>query len=96
MLADGKEDADVRAAAAHALGAMCVQNAANELTKLAGFANNPKYPSDDTIGIAAIEALGALHPADLAERLAPLTAKDARLPVRRAAQRALNDPGTCR
>ena len=90
-----KEDPDVRAAAARALGAMCVQNATSELTKHALAAKLPTNEANDRIGIAAIEALGALHPKDIEQRLAPLVAKDSRLPVRRAALRAIAEPTTC-
>ena len=69
---------------------------ADRLTKLALNARAPVDEADERIGMAAIEALGALHPADLEARLAPLRAKDARLPLRRAAERALADAGTCR
>ncbi|MDB4941714.1 MAG: repeat protein, partial [Labilithrix sp.] len=95
-LDDEKEDPEVRALAARTLGAMCMQNAADRLTKLALATRDPVDEGDDRIGMAAIEALGALHPKDLEARLAPLRSKDARLPVRRAADRALGEPATCR
>ena len=95
-LDDTKEDPEVRAIAARTLGAMCVQNAADRLTKLAYLARAPVDEADDRIGIAAIEALGALHPQDLETRLAPLRGKDVRMPVRRAAERAMAEPTSCR
>ena len=95
-LDDTREDPEVRAFAAKTLGAMCMQNAADRLTKLAYLARAPVDEADDRIGIAAIDALGTLHPPDLEKRLAPLRAKDVRLPVRRAAERALTEPGACR
>jgi HEAT repeat protein len=95
-LDDTKEDPEVRAVAAKTLGLMCVQSAADRLTKLALLARAPVDEADDRIGIAAIEALGALHPADLEARLAPLRVKDIRMPVRRAAERALSEPSSCR
>lgn len=95
-LDDAKEDADVRALAAKTLGAMCVQSASDRLTKLAVNARQPTNEADDRIGIAAIEALGALHPSDIDQRLAPLRSKEVRLPVRRAAERAIAEPGGCR
>ena len=95
-LDDTREDPEVRAFAARTLGAMCMHNATDRLTKLAYLARAPVDEADDRIGIAAIEALGALHPPDLETRLAPLRAKDVRMPVRRAAERALTEPGTCR
>jgi hypothetical protein len=95
-LDDTKEDPEVRALAAKTLGSMCMQNAADRLTKLAQLARAPVDEADDRIGMAAIEALGALHPADLETRLAPLRGKDVRMPVRRAAERALTEPTSCR
>jgi HEAT repeat protein len=95
-LDDTREDPEVRAFAAKTLGVMCMQNATDRLTKLAYLARAPVDEADDRIGIAAIEALGALHPQDLEKRLAPLRAKDVRLPVRRAAERALSEPAVCR
>jgi HEAT repeat protein len=95
-LDDTKEDPEVRAFAARTLGVMCVQNAADRLTKLAYLARAPVDEADDRIGIAAIEALGALHPQDLEARLAPLRGKDVRMPVRRAAERAMLEPTSCR
>ena len=95
-LDDPKEDPEVRALAARTLGGMCVQSAADRLTKLALNSRSPVDEADERIGMAAIEALGALHPADLEARLAPLRVKEARLPVRRAADRALAEKGTCR
>ncbi len=95
-LEDGKEDPDVRALAARTLGAMCDAGSLDRLTKLADRARFPTNDADDRIGIAAIEALGAIHPSDLQKRLAPLLEKGARLPVRRAAERALAEPAACR
>lgn len=95
-LDDPKEDPEVRALAARTLGAMCVQNAADRLTKLAHLSRSPVDEADERVGVAAIEALGALHPPDLEARLAPLRGKDVRMPVRRAAERAMSEPSSCR
>jgi len=95
-LDDTKEDPDVRALAARTLGSFCMQNAADRLTKLAQLARAPVDEADDRIGMAAIEALGTLHPSDLEARLAPLRGKDVRMPVRRAVERALVEPTSCR
>ncbi|HEY8077894.1 MAG TPA: HEAT repeat domain-containing protein [Labilithrix sp.] len=95
-LEDGKEDPDVRALAARTLGAMCDAGALDRLTKLADRARFPTNDADDRIGIAAIEALGAIHPSDLQKRLAPLLDKGVRMPVRRAAERALSETPACR
>jgi HEAT repeat protein len=95
-LDDGKEDVEVRALAARTLGSMCVKNAADRLTKLAHLSRSPVDEADERIGMAAIDALATLHPPDLEKRLAPLRAKEVHLPVRRAAERALSEPGACR
>jgi hypothetical protein len=95
-LDDTKEDPDVRALAAKTLGAMCDRSATDRLTKLAQLSRSPTNDADDRIGLAAIEALGTLHPADLDKRLAPLRDKNVRMPVRRAAERALGEQGGCR
>jgi hypothetical protein len=95
-LDDTKEDPEVRALAARTLGSMCVQNAADRLTKLAHLSRAPVDEADERIGVAAIEALGALHPPDLEARLKPLRGKEVRTPVRRAAERAMTEPSSCR
>jgi hypothetical protein len=95
-LDDTREDPDVRAAAARTLGAMCVRDATDRLTKLALLSRSPLDDADDRIGMAAIEALSALKPPDLSQRLRALLGKDVRVPVRRAVERALAEPGTCR
>lgn len=95
-LEDQREDPDVRATAAQTLGALCDRDSVSRLTKLAMLAQSPIDEADDRVGMAAIEALGALHPGDLDKRLAPLRGKDARLPVRHAVERALGSTGVCR
>lgn len=95
-LDDGEENVEVRALAARTLGAMCVRSATDRLTKLALRSRSPVDEADERIGVAAIDALAALRPGDLSERLAPLRAKEVRAPVRRAAERALAAPGVCR
>jgi len=95
-LEDAHEDPEVRALAARTLGTLCVQSATDKLTKLAHLSRSPVDEADERVGMAAIEALGALHPSDLESRLAPLRAKDVSLPVRRAAERALSEPSACR
>jgi hypothetical protein len=95
-LDDVEENSDVRALAARSLGAMCVQNAMDRLTKLALRSRAPVDEADERIGTAAIDALAALSPADLRKRLAPLLDKNVPWPVRRAADRALSEPGNCK
>jgi HEAT repeat protein len=95
-LDDTKEDVDVRALAARTLGLLCVQSAADRLTKLALLARQPVDEADDRIGTAAIDALAHLHPADIEKRLAPLRDTGVRPIVKRAAERAIAEPGSCR
>lgn len=95
-LDDGREDVEVRALAARTLGTMCIRSATDRLTKLAHLSRSPVDEADERIGMAALDALTMLHPGDLEKRLAPLRAKEVRIPVRRAAERALSEPGSCR
>lgn len=95
-LDDTKEDPEVRALSARTLGSMCVQSAADRLTRLALLSRSPVDEADERIGLAAIAGLGTLHPEDLEARLAPLRGKDIRVPLRRAAERALSETATCR
>jgi hypothetical protein len=48
---------------------------------------------DRRLGGAAIAALGEVHPADLATRLAPLLEKDAPMPAREMAKAAMAEKG---
>jgi hypothetical protein len=96
-LEDVAEDADVRATAARVLGALCDATSADRLTGIARLLAVPALPDDaQTMALGALEGLAALHPADLADRLAPLRAKDASPSVRAAAERALAARGMCR
>lgn len=95
-LDDQQEDVEVRALAARTLGQLCVQDAADRLTKLALLAAHPVDEADERIGSAALDALALLHPPDLAQRLAPLRAKGSRTLLARAADLAVNAPGACR
>lgn len=95
-LDDGKEDVEVRALAARTLGTMCVRSATDRLTRLAELARSPVDEADERLGVAAIDALLTLHPPDLEKRLAPLRTKEVRLPLRRAAEHAVTNPGSCR
>ncbi|MFO0740949.1 MAG: HEAT repeat domain-containing protein [Labilithrix sp.] len=94
-LDDLKEDVEVRALAARTLGQLCVQDAADRLTKLALLAAHPVDEADERIGNAALDALAMLHPPDLAQRLGPLRANGSRTLLKRAADLAVSAPGTC-
>jgi HEAT repeats len=84
-LTTDREDAFVRAESARALGRLCAKDAASALTERA----RETPASSWELQSAAIEALGKLHPPDLAERLAPLRTNKA-LTVQAALKRALD------
>lgn len=90
-----EETMDVRARALLALGAMCDRESVNLLAKYALGAMSVTSEIERRLGAAAIAALGDIHPADLATRLAPLSGKDAPLLVREMARSALDAPSTC-
>ncbi len=95
-LKDGKEDSGVRVAAARALGTTCAGDAVPMLTDLAKDAALPQGAGQDVaVSMAAILALGAIHPADVRSRLAPLLQKGVPAQPRAAAQHAIEDAGTC-
>jgi hypothetical protein len=96
-LDDANEDADVRAAAARVLGAMCDTTSADRLTELArrlGAADS--NDEEQAVALGALEGLAAMQPADLASRLAPLRTESAPPSVSNAADRALKAHGVCR
>lgn len=92
---DEEEDLEVRARAVVALGAMCDAKSLSTWTKLARAARQPLDDKDRRLGGAAVAALGDLHPADLAERLAPLLDEDTPIPLREMAKAALSGKGSC-
>ena len=96
-LDDGQELIEVRAAAARALGSICEAKQLDRLTQLARSAADPMASADELeLGLAAVDALGEIHPADLAGRLAKLRDRSVRDAVRAAAERALTLKGSCR
>ncbi len=96
-LDDLDEDAEVRAAAASALGALCDASSVDRLTELARRLGMPGAGEDEQpIAVGALVGLAALKPADLRARLAPLLARTAAPYVRAAAEKALAAPGVCR
>jgi HEAT repeat protein len=89
-LDDNDEDADVRSAAASALGALCDRDSAGRLTELARPLAGVAADEDAReVGLGAVVGLAALHPPDLKERLAPLLAPSAPPAVRSAAAHAM-------
>ncbi|MDB4997211.1 MAG: repeat protein [Myxococcaceae bacterium] len=96
IVADVKVHHDVRVSAAHALGQMCDPAALDALTELGAKTASPVATEDElAVGLAAIDALGKIHPPDLARRLARERSKEARPHVRRAAEVAMTAPGIC-
>lgn len=94
---DEAEALEVRVAAVRALGATCDVGSLGRLTDLAAKVSSPMAEDAEiSLGMAAIDALGAIHPADLARRLAPLTARGVRAAVRKRALDAVAQPGTCK
>jgi hypothetical protein len=95
-LDDLDEDAEVRAAAASALGALCDGSSTDRLTELARRLGVPGAGEDEQpIAVGALVGLAALKPPDLRARLAPLLSRDAPPYVRAAATKALEARGVC-
>ena len=96
-LADVRETLEVRLAAVKALASLCDRDAVELLTTLARRTPLPMAADEDIqVGFEAAVALGRIHPADLAARLAPLAAKGARSEAQTAAARALAMAPGCR
>ncbi len=87
---------ELRVSATRALGAVCAVSELDALTRAAGRAASPADEADLRIGLAAIDALGQIHPDDLGARLAKLREKNVRPPLRHAADRAIAEPSACR
>lgn len=89
-LDDSKEDVHVRSAAAGALATLCAYTAVDTLTEYAAPAARLDALKDEqTLGRAAIIALGRLAPPDLQQRLEPFLTRDAAPGTRIIAQSAL-------
>ena len=74
---DRHESLDVRAKAIAALAEMCDRSQLDRWTKLASRMTSPQSEEDQRLGIAAIAALGRVHPPDLQARLGSLLQKAA-------------------
>jgi HEAT repeat protein len=95
-LDDEGEGIDVRVAATRALGATCDAASLGRLSDLAGKVASPIASDVEVaLGLAAIDAIGAMHPADIARRLSAVTAPGVSASVRRRAHDAISEPGTC-
>jgi hypothetical protein len=94
-LSDVHEDGTVRLAAARAAGELCDAASVDLLARLAITGGSSTDALEVALGLAATDALGALHPKGLASRLAPLSAKSARPDARVAAARAVAAKAEC-
>jgi HEAT repeat protein len=95
---DPMEDRNVRVKSVIALGQVCDRAATSMLTGMAKGAGEP-YATEEAnqLGVAAIVALGRLHPADLAARLKPIAdGKHTPRHVRSAARAALLETAVCK
>jgi HEAT repeat protein len=96
-LDDDAEQIDVRVSATRSLGAMCDAASLGRLSDLAAKVASPIASDVEVaLGLAAIDAIGAMHPADIARRLSSVTAPHVSASVRRHALDALAEPGSCR
>ena len=92
-----REKVSLRVAAVEALGRMCDREALDMLTIFARRSADPRSPEASSgLGRAAVLALAAIHPHDIAKRLEPLL-RGPRTPayMKRLVQEALETPGTC-
>lgn len=95
-LDDEDEALPVRSQAARTLGTVCSVADLDRLTTLAQATLTPvAFELEREVGLAAIEALGMIHPADLPKRLAPLRSPKAPVTLKAAADRALAAPPRC-
>lgn len=93
---DAKEVVEVRSEAISALGKMCDRESTDALTQLALAGRVPLFEIDRKLSAVAVGALDRLHPADLAQRLAPLLDKGAVPDIRDVAKKAVSGQGTDR
>jgi hypothetical protein len=95
---DGRqEDLDVKIAITRALAVLCAATSTEILTTLADRGASAVADDDErSLGLAAIEALGHLHPPDLQRRLTKARAADANAYAKRAAEQALHETTVCR
>ncbi|MBI4704630.1 MAG: HEAT repeat domain-containing protein, partial [Deltaproteobacteria bacterium] len=90
-----QETLDVREAAIDALGALCDAESVGLLTKLVQRTAASVLPYDRPLGLAALGALGRIHPPDLDARLAPLVDRRVEPAIRALARATLRAPGSC-
>ncbi len=96
VLVDTARAPDVRARAARGAGILCDFQAVDALAELArGGAHAMAKDSERALAGASIAALGRLHPADLAARLAFLRAPGVPAPLVAAARSAIDEKDAC-
>jgi HEAT repeat protein len=95
-LIDKDEWPEVRAEAARSLGTLCDADSADVLAAFASKLGDPMAsPDAQLIATGALMSLARLSPANLAQKLAPLSDKKAPAQARRAAATALSTRDTC-
>ncbi len=92
---DRVEAAEVRLASIDALGTLCDMDSVEQLTELAERGLAPRFEVDRKLAGAAVLSLGAIAPADLADRLRPLSGDQAARDLVEATKMALA-PGAAR
>jgi hypothetical protein len=95
LMADSAQPGDVRVSAVLALATMCDRQSIDAWTKMAHRVANPQGEQDLRLGVAAVAALGRLHPADLSARLAPVNVKGVPASLRDLVRAAVNGKGAC-
>jgi hypothetical protein len=94
---DRIEAAEVRLASIGALGALCDLASVEQLTELAERGLAPRFEIDRKLAGASVLSLGAIAPADLADRLRPLAGDNAARDLVEATKMALAPgAGRCR
>jgi len=90
-----KQPGDVRISAVLALATMCDRASIEAWTTMARRVANPQGEQDLRLGVAAIAALGRVHPPDVAARLAPVNVKGVPSSLRDVVRAAINSKGAC-
>lgn len=94
-LDEHKDDQETQARIAKALGAMCYSSSIEPLVRAANRTDGGESRGAVDVTVAAVSALGRLHPANLKERIGGL-ASSPENSVKEAYQRALAEKETCK
>ena len=96
LTASSDEPLDVRAGAIAASGALCDGRWVDDWTRLVARLSSPLGDVDTRLGVAALEALALIRPADFHDRVAPLLAPSAPARVREIARSFEASTARCR